>query len=64
MRIVNYKVARENETFVTTSYAEATVNGNRIIDTFLTEFNEQSEKEKEYARKRARKIAEKRALAR
>lgn len=64
MRVVNYKVARGNETFVTTSYAEATANGNRIIDTFLTEFNEQSEKEKEYARKRARKIAGIRALAR
>lgn len=46
MRVVNYKVARGNETFVTTSYAEATANGNRIVDTFLTEFNEQSEKEK------------------
>ncbi len=63
MRVVNYKVARGNETFVTTSYAEATANGNRIVNTFLTDFNEQSEKEKEYALKRARKIAGKRALA-
>lgn len=60
MRRVNYKVRRGNETFVTTSYAEATVDDARIIETFLTEIDERTEKEKEYARARVRKIAEKR----
>lgn len=58
MRRVNYKVRRGNETFVTTSYTEATVDGARIVETFLTEVDERTEKEKEYARTRVRKIAE------
>ena len=45
MRRVNYKVRRGNETFVTTSYAEATADGVRIIETFLTEVDERTEKE-------------------
>ena len=58
MRRVNYKVRRGNETFVTTSYAEATVDGVRIIETFLTEVDERTKKEKEYAKARVRKLAE------
>ena len=58
MRRVNYKVRRGNETFVTTSYAEATADGARIVETFLTEVDERTEKEKEYAKARVRKIAE------
>ena len=58
MRRVNYKVRRGNETFVTTSYAEATADDARIIETFLTEVDERTEKEKEYAKARVRKIAE------
>lgn len=58
MRRVNYKVRRENETFVTTSYAEATADDARIVETFLTEVDERAEKEKEYAKARVRKIAE------
>lgn len=58
MRRVNYKVRRGNETFVTTSYTEATTDDVRIIEIFLTEVDERTEKEKEYARARVRKIAE------
>lgn len=58
MRRVNYKVRRGNETFVTTSYTEATANDARIIEIFLTEVDERTEKEKEYAKARVRKIAE------
>ena len=58
MRRVNYKIRRGNETFVTTSYAEATADDARIIETFLTEIDERTEKEKEYAKARVRKIAE------
>lgn len=56
MRRVNYKVRRGNETFVTTSYTEATADGVRIVETFLTEVDERTEKEKEYARTRVHKI--------
>ena len=56
MRRVNYKVRRGNETFVTTSYAEATTDDARIVETFLTEVDERTEKEKEYAKARVRKI--------
>lgn len=60
MRRVNYKVRRGNETFITTSYTEATADDARIVETFLTEVDERTEKEKEYAKARVRKIAEKR----
>lgn len=58
MRRVNYKVRRGNETFVTTSYTEATADDVRIVEIFLTDIDERTEKEKEYARARVRKIAE------
>ena len=58
MRRVIYKVRRGNETFVTTSYAEAIADDARIVETFLTEIDERTEKEKEYAKARVRKIAE------
>jgi len=58
MRLVNYKVRRGNETFVTASYAEATADNVRIVEIFLTDIDERTEKEKEYARARVRKIAE------
>ena len=58
MRRVNYKVRRGNETFVTTSYTEATADDARIVEIFLTEVDERTEKEKEYAKARVRKIAE------
>jgi hypothetical protein len=59
MRRVNYRVRRTDGTeFHTTSYREATNDGNRIEETYLTEIDERTEEQKEWAKAHARKIQE------
>lgn len=59
MRRVNYRARKADGTeFHTTSYIEATNGGNRIEETYLTEIDERTEEQKEWARTHARKIQE------
>ena len=59
MRRVNYRVRKADGTeFYTTNYKEATDCGNYIKETYLTEINEKTEKQKERARIRAWRIQE------
>lgn len=59
MRKVNYIVKQANGSkFNTTDYSKATANGNRIIETFLTEVDETTEKSREKAKTHAQKIRE------
>lgn len=58
MRKVNYIVKKIDGTeFTTTNYAEATIDGNRISKTFLSEIKEESPKDKEWMREHAQRIA-------
>ena len=58
MRLVNYEVMRKDGSkFVTTSYAEARSSAySHITRTFLTEFNEDAEKDAERLRKHREKF--------
>ena len=59
MRKVNYEVVKANgERFFTTSYVEATGNGNRIANTLLKKVDEKTPAQKAYAKKRAGIIKE------
>ena len=59
MRRVNYRVRRADGTeFHTTDYTAATNDGNRIEETYLTEIDERTEEQEEWARAHARKIQE------
>lgn len=59
MRKVNYIVKQANGSkFNTTDYSKATADGNRIIETFLTEVDETTEKLREKAKTHAQKIRE------
>lgn len=59
MRKVNYRVRKADGTeFHTTNYSEATNGGNRIEETYFTEIDERTTKQKERARDHARKIQE------
>ena len=59
MKKVVYKARKADGTeFYTTSYREATNGGNRIEETYLTEIDERTEEQKEWARAHARKIQE------
>ena len=59
MRRVNYRVRKaDGAEFHTTNYKEATNDGNRIEETYFTEIDERTEKQKERARAHARKIQE------
>lgn len=59
MRAVSYKVkSADGAEFITTSYAEATSGGNRIEQVLLDTVSEKTEKEKETAERRARKVQE------
>ena len=59
MRKVNYKVRRADGTeFHTTSYKEATGDGNRIEKTYLTKIDERTKEQKERAKRHARQIQE------
>jgi len=59
MRKVNYKVRKADGTeFHTTSYREATNGGNRIEETYLTEIDERTEKQREQNKAHARKVQE------
>lgn len=59
MRKVNYITKRQDGTkFITTNYAEATSDGNRISKTFLSEVKEENPKVKEWMRGHAQRIAE------
>lgn len=58
MRKVNYIAKKQDGTkFITTNYAEATTNGNRISKTFLSEVKEENPKAKEWMRGHAQRIA-------
>ena len=58
MRLVNYEVMRKDGSkFVTTSYAEARNSTySHITRTFLTEFDEDAEKDSERLRKHREKV--------
>ena len=59
MRKVNYRVRKADGTeFKTTSYSEATNGGNRIIETYLTDIDETSEKQKKQMKAHTQKIQE------
>ena len=59
MRRINYEVQKTNgERFFTTSYAVATENGNRIIQTLLEKVDEKTPEQKAYAKKHAQRIHE------
>lgn len=59
MRKVNYRVKRADGTeFHTTSYNKATERGNRIEETYFTEVDERTEKQKKQAKEHARKMQE------
>jgi hypothetical protein len=59
MRKVNYRVRKTDGTkFLTTSRSEATNSDNHIEQTYFTEIDERTEKQKEQARAHARKIQE------
>ena len=59
MRKVVYKARRADGTeFYTTSYREATNSGDRIEKTYLTDADERTEEQEEWARTHARKIQE------
>ena len=59
MRRVNYRVRKADGTeFHTTNYKEAIDNGNYIKETYLTEVDEKTEKQKEQERIRAWRIQE------
>lgn len=56
MRRVNYIVKQANGSkFTTTDYSKATSDGNRIVETYLTEINDITEEQREAAREHARK---------
>lgn len=61
MRLVNYEVMRKDGSkFVTTSYAEARSSTySHITRTFLTEFDENAEKDAERLKKHREKVWEK-----
>ena len=57
MKKVNYKVRKADGTeFHTTNYNEATNGGNHIKETYLTEIDERTEEQKEWALAHVRKI--------
>lgn len=59
MRLVNYRVTKADGTeFCTTNYQEATSNGNRIAETYLTKVDEQTEAQKQKAVEHALKVRE------
>lgn len=59
MRTVNYRVRKADGTeFHTTNYREAINGDNCIKETYLTEIDERTEKQKERARARVQKIQE------
>ena len=58
MRRVNYEVVANGQTFYTTSYAEATKPGNRIVRTLLEQVDEKTPEQKAYAKWHAGKIHE------
>lgn len=59
MRKVVYKARKADGTeFHTTSYREATNSDDRIEKTYLTDADERTEKQKEWARAHAQKIQE------
>ena len=59
MRKMNYKAVRADGTeFITTSYREATEGGNRITETYLTDLDERTDKQKEWAKVHAQKVQE------
>jgi len=59
MRKVVYKARRADGTeFYTTSYREATNSGDRIEKTYLTDADERTEEQEEWARAHAQKIQE------
>lgn len=59
MRKVVYKARKADSTeFYTTSYREATNSGDRIEKTYLSDADERTEKQKEWARAHAQKIQE------
>ena len=59
MRKVVYKARKADGTeFYTTSYREATNSGDRIEKTYLTDADERTEEQEEWARTHAQKIQE------
>lgn len=59
MRLVNYKVATKDGTeFTTTNYAEATGNGNRVSEVFLTDIRDWSDTREKEAEEHRRKVDE------
>ena len=57
MRKVVYKARKADGTeFYTTSYREATNSGDRIEKTYLTDTDERTEEQEEWARARVQKI--------
>ena len=59
MRKMNYKAVRADGTeFITTSYSEATEGGNRITETYLTDLDERTDKQKKWAKAHAQKVQE------
>ena len=59
MRRVVYKARKADGTeFYTTSYREATNSGDRIEKTYLTDADERTEEQEEWARTHAQKIQE------
>lgn len=59
MRKVNYIVRQaDGSMFGTTDYSKATADGNRIVETFLTEVDETTEEQRARAKAHAQKIRE------
>ena len=59
MRKVNYTVRQaDGSKFNTTDYSKATADGNRIVETFLTEVDETTEGQRARAKAHAQKIRE------
>ena len=59
MRKVNYTVRQaDGSKFNTTDYSKATTDGNRIVETFLTEVDETTEEQQARAKAHAQKIRE------
>lgn len=59
MRKLNYEVKKaDGSTFHTASYTLAKQSGNRIVNTYLTWVDEQTEEEKEKNREHAKKVRE------
>ena len=59
MRLVNYKVrTKDGSEFTTTSHIEATKDGNRITETFLTDVSNWTDEKEKSAEEHRRKVDE------